>query len=166
MSASIHVKRGETLQFPVAPSHPLARFQSVRAATQKDLVNHAFYSKVIEHRMNISKVQLVAQRGISAELPKETHQLILQSIIWKIGPIQIYQLEDITVDTGGTLIYFGNYHSVSARNVTIQNGGIVRCYCSDPTISATLSIVCEQFGRGFTLGSLGKSTVDVVGEQL
>jgi len=59
MSASIHVKRGETLQLPVAPGHPLAKFQSVRAATLKDLIHHPFYSKVIEHRMNISKVQLV-----------------------------------------------------------------------------------------------------------
>jgi hypothetical protein len=152
MSASIHVRSGETLQFPVAPNHPLARIQSVRAATEKDLVNHAFYSKVIKHRMEISRAQQVAENRISAELSKEAHQHILQSVIWKIGPIQTYQLDEITVDNGGKLIYFGNYHAVSARNVTIQNGGIVRCYCSDPTISATLLIVCELFGhgRGFT----------------
>jgi hypothetical protein len=161
MSGSIHVKRGETLVLPVSPNHSLSQFQSVRAATEHDLVKHPFYSKVIAHRTNISKVQLVSQRGISAELPSETHHLIVQSIIWKIGPINLYNLEDITVDSGGKLVYFGNYHSVAARNVTVQSGGIIRCYCNDPTISATLSIVCVEFGRSLEFSPRTKTKVDV-----
>ena len=94
-------------------------------------------------------------------MPSETHDQIIQSIIWKIGPLQIYDLEDITVDSGGKLVYFGNYHSVVARNVTVQSGGVIRCYCNDPTISATLSIVCEVFGRPLEFGPLNKTKVDL-----
>jgi hypothetical protein len=77
-------------------------------------------------------------------LSPEAETSIIHEIIWRVGPIIAYQLDDITVEAQAELTYHGNYHSVLARNVTVADGGTIRVYCDDPTISATLSLECNQ----------------------
>jgi hypothetical protein len=144
MSNSIHLKRGQHLKLPVTADHPLAQYQTVRTLKREELLKHPIYSKVVESRVRSLQNRVIETQGFAAKLSPEAVTAVMHEIIWRIGPIAAYQLGDIMVDSQAVLTYHGNYHIVFARNVTIADGGSIKVYCDDPTISATLSLECNQ----------------------
>jgi len=148
MASTLRVRSGEELQFPVPDAHPLALYQSFRHPTVDDVVNHPFWSGVLEYRIALVRQQLVSESGRYDAVPEDVATRVVGAVIRNIGPIFIYQFPDIEVERNGVLTYFGKWTEVTARNVLIWEAsdslppGRIRVYCDDPTISATLSLTC------------------------
>jgi hypothetical protein len=143
MTVPIHLKRGERLEFPLAPTHPLASAQSFRLATREELFKNPFYSRVMEYRTGVYHRQIVAQNP-HATLSAAAREILVSQLASQVGPVGFYNFANITVESGATLSYHGNFHWVIAHNVTIHDGGQVYVYCDDPTIPATLVLTCDQ----------------------
>jgi hypothetical protein len=137
---NLHIQSGQNLRLPVPETHPLAVHQSFRMPTRQEVSGHPFWSQVVARR--------------TAQLPAEQSEIAIGSIARNIGWIVGYQLEDILVDPGGTLTFFGIWNEVTAGTVTVSAAtgnlpsGTIRVYYSDPTISPTFVLNCTTLTGG------------------
>lgn len=145
MAGSMNVLPGAVSAFPVAVDHPLASVQSVRTATAADITAHPFYSNILNARV-AEALKAYPPNEQTPQLKASLTASTIAQLIGIIGPIHVYQLADITVGSGQTLTYNGNWHEIVANAVTIAAGGVIRVIGTDPTISATLMLTCNSLG--------------------
>jgi hypothetical protein len=145
MPAPVNITGGTDVTFPVSIDHPLAPSQSFRTPTVDDITSHPVYSGILDVRVAQALASYPpAER--TAELRASLTNSIAAQLASMIGHIIVQQVDNITVASGQTLTYNGNWSEVSAGNVQIQSGGVIRVVGTDPTLSATLVLKCNSFG--------------------
>jgi hypothetical protein len=133
------------LRLPVPLDHPLASVQGSRTATPEDISRHPIYSGLLEER--VARVLMTYPPAERAQMRARVQASVAAQLAQMIGTITTYALGDITLNPGQTLTFTGNWHEVDARNVRIAAGAQIRVIGYDPTLSATLVLLCESLGR-------------------
>jgi hypothetical protein len=97
MSKDIRIKRGESFEFPVPPSHPLARHQRLRVPSRDDVLKSTFYSAAVERQISL----------IPARSSESLRNSILDGIIGSIGVGN-----EIVLDGQNIIVEEGAYMSI------------------------------------------------------
>lgn len=138
MTEVLRVVRGQRFDFPVAPDHPLARHQTLRAPTRQEILQHPFYAGVVARQTKLANAN-----------PSETlTNAILDGLITYVGFGHEIVLngQNIVVEDGGYMQIAGSWTWLTANEFVVKSGGVVSVTCSDPTIPAFLLLRCNTFG--------------------
>jgi hypothetical protein len=138
MTEVLRITRGHRFDFPVAPDHPLARYQALRSPTRLEMLQHPFYSAVVARQTKLANAN-----------PSETlTNAIVDRLIAYVGFGHEIVLngQNIVVEDGGYMSIAGSWTWLTANEFVVKSGGVVRVTCSDPAIPAFLLLRCNSFG--------------------
>ena len=125
MADTVVINKGETVRFPVAASHPLAKYQSIKAPSDlPDLHGLAIVQTMVQKNPRITNAQL------STELQNILNHGLGTGILSILFP-------DITVEEGANLVFGGPVSTVSAGVVTVK--GTI-------TIYGSMNLACTELG--------------------
>jgi hypothetical protein len=138
MVQEIRIARGQCFEFPVPPSHPLAQYQRLRAPSRDELLQHPFYSAVIERQIQLAP----------ANPSEEVRNSIIDGIIGLIGFGHEIVLDgqNIIVEEGAYMSIRGSWTWLTANEFVVRDGGVVRVNSADPSFPAFLLLRCNTFG--------------------
>jgi hypothetical protein len=138
MADTLRVVRGQRLEFPVAPDHPLAAHQGLRAPTREELLKHPFYAAVVQRQTRL------AAANVSGALTNSILDGILRSI--GFGNEIVLNGTNIIVEPGGYLSIKGSWNWLTANEFIIEDGGLVYVYSGLAALPAFLLLKCNTFG--------------------
>jgi len=147
MALQLRVRNGQNVSFPVAPGNPLFPCQSRGTLTPEDVLQHPYYSQVI----NSQVANLIKRPGggrVSAADRLTAQAQIVTSFIHLYPPPWIFFFANVTVDAGAVLTLNGSWINLTANVLTVQPGGTIRAVSSDPSVPVTLNINCSSYEGG------------------
>jgi hypothetical protein len=137
--------RGVNQTFPLAHTDPLAHVQTISVPTEQDILSHPIYSQVLTEKINEALANIPPAQQTPA-LVGSIRANVLNGIISNIGSIIKFALDDITVVAGQTLTFQSSWSQVTAGDVRIASGGVIRVSVSNPALPAFFILNCTSLG--------------------